>query len=72
LIDSGISQNYLYKLHQLNERLRSDIHLAIEVFNNRVLCPQLYELFSRGIHPSKSLNLYKLLTEVEDEQDKAY
>lgn len=71
LIDSEISQNYLYKLIWQDEELRSDIHLAIEVFNNRTTYPQPYELFSQGIRPSRFLNFCRLLKEVEDEQDKA-
>jgi len=53
--------SFLHKLIQLEESLRSEIHIAIEIFNNRKKYPEIYELFSRGIKPSKFLNLYRFL-----------
>ena len=55
------SSSFLYKLVQLEESFQSEIHIAVEIFNNRERYPKIYELFSEGIKPSKFLNLYKLL-----------
>ena len=61
VINLETSSSFLHKLVQLEERLQSEIHIAVEIFNNRKKYPEIYELFSRGIKPSKFLNLYKLL-----------
>ncbi|GAB4319207.1 hypothetical protein [Pseudothermotoga elfii] len=55
------SSSFLYKLVQLEEILQSEIHIAVEIFNNRKKYSEIYELFSKGIKPSKFLNLYRLL-----------
>jgi len=60
-INVEASGSFLHKLAQLEERLQSDIHIAVEIFNNRKKYPEIYELFSKGIKPSKFLNLYRLL-----------
>ncbi|MCW7074529.1 MAG: hypothetical protein OCU24_01580 [Candidatus Methanospirare jalkutatii] len=62
-INVEASGSFLHKLAQLEERLQSDIHIAVEIFNNRSRneCHSIYELFSKGIKPSKFLNLYRLL-----------
>jgi len=66
IIDKAInvktSSSFLHNLVQLEERLQSEIHIAIEIFNNRKKYREIYELFSKeGIKPSKFLNLYRLL-----------
>ncbi len=60
-INVKTSSSFLYKLVQLEERFQSEIHIAVEIFNNRKNYPEIYELFSKGIKPSKFLNLYRLL-----------
>ncbi len=55
------SSSFLYKLVQLGESLQSEIHISVEIFNNRERYSKIYELFSEGIKPSKFLNLYRLL-----------
>jgi len=60
-INVEASGSFLHKLAQLEERLQSDIHIAVEIFNNRKKYPEIYELFSKGIKPSKFLNLCRLL-----------
>ncbi len=60
-INVKTSSSFLHKLVQLEERLQSEIHIAVEIFNNRKKYPEIYELFSKGIRPSKFLNLYRLL-----------
>jgi hypothetical protein len=60
-INVKTSSSFLHKLVQLEESLRSEIHIAVEIFNNRKKYPEIYELFSKGIKPSKFLNLYRLL-----------
>ncbi|MBZ4651056.1 hypothetical protein [Thermosipho sp. (in: thermotogales)] len=55
------SSSFLHKLVQLEENLRSEIHIAVEIFNNRKKYPEIYEMLSKGIKPSKFLNLYRLL-----------
>lgn len=60
-INVEASGSFLHKLAQLEERLQSDIHIAVEIFNNRKKYPEIYQLFSKGIKPSKFLNLYRLL-----------
>ena len=57
------SSYFLHKLAQLEERLQSEIHITIEIFNNRKKDEYrpIYELFSKGIKPSKLLNLYRIL-----------
>lgn len=60
-INVKTSSSFLHKLVQLEESLRSEIHIAVEIFNNRKKYSEIYELFSKGIKPSKFLNLYRLL-----------
>ncbi len=60
-INVKTSSSFLHKLVQLEESLRSEIHIAVEIFNNRKKYPEIHELFSKGIKPSKFLNLYRLL-----------
>lgn len=60
-INVKTSSSFLYKLVQLEESPRSEIHIAVEIFNNRKKYPEIYELFSKGIKPSKFLSLYRLL-----------
>ena len=60
-INMETSSSFLHKLVQLEENLQSEIHIAVEIFNNRKKYPEIYELFSKGIKPSKFLNLYRLL-----------
>jgi len=60
-INVETSSSFLHKLVQLEKRLQSEIHIAVEIFNNRKKYPEIYELFSKGIKPSKFLNLYRLL-----------
>lgn len=60
-INVEASSSFLHKLVQLEESLQSKIHIAVEIFNNKKKYPEIYELFSEGIKPSKFLNLYKLL-----------
>ncbi|MCD6493144.1 MAG: hypothetical protein J7K36_05015, partial [Archaeoglobaceae archaeon] len=59
-INVEASSSFLHKLVQLEESLQSEIHIAVEIFNNKKKYPEIYELFSKGIKPSKFLNLYKL------------
>ncbi len=65
IVDKAInvetSSSFLHKLVQLEENLQSEIHIAIEIFNNRKKYPKIYELFSKGVKPSKFLNLHRLL-----------
>ncbi len=65
LINSNISQSYLYKLIQTQERLHSDMYLTTEIFNNRANNPEPYELFLQGITPLKFLNFCKIIKGVE-------
>ena len=62
-INVKTSSYFLHKLAQLEERLQSEIHITIEIFNNRKKDEYrpIYELFSKGIKPSKLLNLYRIL-----------
>lgn len=60
-INVKTSSSFLHRLAQLEESLRSEIHIAVEIFNNRKKYSEIYELFSKGIKPSKFLNLYRLL-----------
>jgi len=60
-INVKTSSSFLHKLVQLEERLQSEIHIAVEIFNKRKKYLEIYELFSKGIKPSKFLNLYRLL-----------
>ena len=60
-INVKTSSYFLHKLAQLEESLQSEIHITVEIFNNRKKNPEIYNLFSKGIKPSKLLNLYKLL-----------
>jgi len=62
-INVKTSSYFLHKLAQLEERLQSEIHITIEIFNNRKKDEYrpIYELFSKGIKPLKLLNLYRIL-----------
>lgn len=60
-INMETSSSFLHKLVQLEESLRSEIYITVEIFNNRGKYPKIYELFLEGIKPPKFLNLYKLL-----------
>ena len=60
-IDVKTSSSFLHKLIRLEKSFQSEIHIAVEIFNNRKKYPEIHELFSKGIKPSKFLNLYKLL-----------
>ncbi|WP_461863052.1 hypothetical protein [Thermococcus sp.] len=61
IINVKTPSSFLHKLVQLEEGLQSKIHIAVEIFNNRKKYPEIYELFSKGIKPSKFLSLYRLL-----------
>ncbi|PLV59910.1 hypothetical protein [Thermotoga sp. KOL6] len=61
VINTETSSSFLHKLAQLEEKIGSEIHMSVEIFNNRKKYPEIYELFSKGIKPSKFLSLYKLL-----------
>jgi len=58
--------SFLNKLSFFERRYESDIYISIEIFNNRENYPQIYELFSNEIKPSKFLNLYRLLGKEEN------
>jgi len=60
-INVETSSSFLHKFVQLEENFQSEIHIAVEIFNNRKRYPEIYELFSKGIKPSKFLNLYRVL-----------
>jgi len=60
-INVKTSSSFLHKLVQIEESLRSDTHIAVEILNNRRKYREIYELFSKGIKPSKFLSLYRLL-----------
>lgn len=65
IVDKAInvktSSSFLHNLLQLEKRIQSEIYTTIEIFNYRKEYPEIYELFSKGIKPSKFLNLYRLL-----------
>jgi hypothetical protein len=61
VIDTETSSSFLHKLAELENSINSDIYIAVEIFNNRKRYPEVYELFSKEIKPSKFLNLYRLL-----------
>ncbi len=61
IINMKTSSSFLHKLIQLEESLQSEIHIVVNIFNNRKKYPEIYELLSKGIKPSKFLNLYRLL-----------
>jgi len=61
VINLETSSSFLHKLIQLENTLQSEIHIAVEIFNNRKKYPEIYEIFSKGIKSSKFLNLYRLL-----------
>jgi len=69
-INVEISSSFMHKLIQLEEILQSDIHIAVEIFNNRRKYPEIYELFSKGIKPSQFLRLYRLLKGGSNEKSK--
>ncbi|WP_427338331.1 hypothetical protein [Caloranaerobacter sp. DY30410] len=61
VINSETSNYFLHKLIQMEENFQSEIYLSIEIFNNRKKYPQICEMLSKGIAPSKILNIYRLI-----------
>ena len=61
VINNIESKSFLYKLVQLDNLLNSETYLAVEVFNNRKKYPEVYNLFSEKIKPTKILNLHRVL-----------
>lgn len=57
------SSSFLHKLTQLSVKFSSDIHLSVEVFNNRSKNQELFELIAKGVKPNKILNIFKLYKE---------
>ncbi len=62
-INKEVASTFLHNLVQLEEKLKSNIHIFIEVFENRRKYPEICELVSRGINPSKILSLYRVFRE---------
>ncbi len=61
IIGVETSSSFLHRLILLKKKFRSEIHINIEVFNNRKKYPEIYEAICKGIKPSKFLNLYRIL-----------
>lgn len=59
-INKEAPSTFLHNLVQLEEKLKSNIRIFIEVFENRRKYPEIHELVSRGINPSKILSLYRV------------
>ncbi|AZR74026.1 hypothetical protein BBF96_11850 [Anoxybacter fermentans] len=71
LINSNVSQSYLYNLIQMSESLKalkSDVYVMIKILENRDKYKEPYELYVQGINPSKFLNLYRILKGAKDNE----
>ncbi len=62
-----VSSHFLHNLIALYEELDSELHIAIELLNNRKKYPEPFELYSRlGIPPVKFLNFCRIAEEEKD------
>ncbi|MGQ9721588.1 MAG: hypothetical protein ACUVXA_09740 [Candidatus Jordarchaeum sp.] len=65
-INKEVTSTFLHNLVQLEEKLKSNIRIFIEVFENKRKYPEICELVSRGINPSKILSLYRVFRERQE------
>jgi len=62
-INKEVASTFLHNLVHFEKKLKSNICIFIEVLENRRKYPEICELVSRGINPSKILSLYRVFRE---------